>query len=121
LILRAWWCLKSILDSFNATTGWDFNLDEALEAGHRSMMLQSLFGTQWGWTAEEDWKDVGPRFLEPVPDGKYKGFTIAKWLPTLIYDYHRLSGRHEKTGRPLKETLIKLGLEEFLDWSQPYE
>jgi aldehyde:ferredoxin oxidoreductase len=110
--------LKSIVDSFNAITGWSFDMDEALEAGQRSMILQSLFGTQRGWIADFDWKDVGPRFLEPIPDGKYKGFTIAKWLPDLVYEYYRLSGRHERTGRPYKETLTRLGLEEFGEWSQ---
>jgi aldehyde:ferredoxin oxidoreductase len=110
--------LNSILDSFNAITGWNFTMDEALQAGHRSMILQSLFGTQRGWIADFDWQDVGPRFLEPIPDGKYKGFTIAKWLPDLVYEYYSLSGRHEKTGRPFKETLLELGLEEFMDWSQ---
>lgn len=113
--------LKSIVDSLNATTGWDFDLDRALQAGHRSMILQSLFGTQRGWIADLDWNDVGARFLEPIPDGKYRGFTIAKWLPGLIYEYYRLTGRHERTGRPFKETLIELGLEEFTDWSQPDE
>jgi aldehyde:ferredoxin oxidoreductase len=110
--------LNSIVDSFNAITGWKFSMNEALEAGHRSMILQSLFGTQRGWIADFDWKDVGPRFLEPIPDGKYKGFTIAKWLPDLVYEYYRLSGRHERTGRPFKQTLDRLGLEEFSDWCQ---
>ncbi len=65
-------------------------MDEALGAGHRSMILQSLFGTQRGWIADFDWQDVGPRFLEPIPDGKYKGFTIAKWLPDMIWEYYKL-------------------------------
>jgi len=111
--------LNCITDTVNATTGWDFDLEEAMGAGHRSMILQSLFGTQRGWTAELDWKDVGPRFLEPIPDGKYKGFTIAKWLPDMIYEYHRLTDRDEKTGRPSKKVLARLGLEEFMEWSQP--
>ena len=85
-------------------------LDEMFDAGHRAMILQSVFGTQRGWIAEHDWQDVGPRFLEPIPDGKYKGFTIAKWLPELVYEYYRLSGRHEKTGRPYMDTLQRLGL-----------
>lgn len=113
--------LKCVVDSLNATTGWNFTLDEAMDGGYRSMILQSLFATQRGWNADLDWQDVGPRFLEPVPDGKYKGFTIAKWLPDLIYEYYRLSGRHEKTGRPFRGTLTKLGLEEFMEWSQPNE
>jgi len=110
--------LTSLVDAFNATTGWDVSLDEAYDVGHRSIILQGLFGTQRGWIADHDWKDVGPRFLEPVPDGKHKGFTIAKWLPDLVYEYYRLSGRHEKTGRPFMETLAKLGLEEFSEWVQ---
>ena len=110
--------LNSVVDSLNATTGWNFDLDQALVAGHRSIILQSLFGTQRGWVAEQDWRDVGPRFLEPIPDGKFVGFTIAKWLPDMVYEYQRLSGRHEKTGRPFLDTLTSLGLEEFKEWSQ---
>ncbi len=111
--------LNSMVDALNATTGWDVTLDEALDAGHRSMILQSLFATQRGWLAEHDWTDVGPRFLEPIPDGKHEGFTIANWLPNLIQDYYRLSGRHEITGRPHVSTLQRLGLEEFTEWAVP--
>jgi aldehyde:ferredoxin oxidoreductase len=111
--------LNSIVESLNATTGWNFDLDEALLAGHRSMILQSLFGSQRGWVADHDWEQVGARFLEPLPDGKFKGFTIAKWLPQILFEYYRLSGRHERTGRPFVDTLKRLGLEEFNPWAQP--
>jgi aldehyde:ferredoxin oxidoreductase len=110
--------IQSMVDALNATTGWDVSLDEAIDAGHRAIILQSLFGTQRGWIAEHDWQDVGPRFLEPIPDGKYQGFTIAKWLPGLVHEYYRISGRHEKTGRPYMDTLERLGLAEFKEWSQ---
>jgi aldehyde:ferredoxin oxidoreductase len=110
--------LKSNLDALNATTGWNLSLDDALMAGHRSMVLQSLFATQRGWVADHDWQDVGRRFLEPMPDGKYKGFTIARWLPEILYEYYRLSGRHERTGRPFIDTLLHLDLEEFHEWAQ---
>jgi aldehyde:ferredoxin oxidoreductase len=108
-----------MIDALGATTGWDVTLDEALDKGHRSMLLQSIFATQRGWRAEDDYTDVGPRFLEPVPDGKYQGFTIAKWLPDLVHEYYRLSGRHERSGRPYRATLARLGLEEFDAWSEP--
>ena len=110
--------VQSMVDALNATTGWDVSLDETIDVGHRAIILQSVFGTQRGWIAEHDWQDVGPRFLEPIPDGKYKGFTIAKWLPDLIYQYYRISGRHEKTGRPYMDTLQRVGLEEFQEWCQ---
>lgn len=109
--------LKSIVDSLNATTGWDFTLDESLDAGHRAIILRSIFDTQRGWKAQDDWTKVGPRFLEAVPDGKYEGFTIARFLPDLIQEYYRLSGRHETSGRPFLATLKRLGLEEFARFS----
>ncbi len=111
--------LKSVVDSFNAVTGWNFTMDEALELGHRSSIMQRIVGIQRGWVADDDWRDVGPRFLEPIPDGKYKGFTIAKRLPDLIYEYYRLNGCHERTGRPYMKTLASLGIEEFAEWAQP--
>ena len=46
--------VKSMLDALNATTGWDVSLDELVDAGHRAIILQSLFGTQRGWIAEQD-------------------------------------------------------------------
>ena len=110
--------LQSMYDALNATTGWNITADEALDAGHRSMLLQSIFGTQHGWRAEHDWTDVGPRFLERIPDGQYAGFTIADFLPGLIQEYYRLSGRDDMSGRPFKETLERLGLGEFAEWSE---
>lgn len=109
--------LKSIVDSLSAATGWDFTLDESLDAGHRAIILRSIFDTQRGWRARDDWINVGPRFLEAVPDGKYEGFTIARFLPGLIQEYYRLSGRHEESGRPLLSTLSRLGLEELARFS----
>ena len=93
-------------------------MNEPIKAGHRSMVLQSLFATQRGRIADFDWQEVGPRFLEPIPDGKHQGCTIAKWVPDLVFEFYRLSGRHERTGRPFKETLDRLGIEEFRGWCQ---
>jgi hypothetical protein len=36
----------------------------------------------------------------------------------LGYEYYRLSGRHERTGRPFRSTIEQLGLEEFMPCSQ---
>ena len=110
--------LKSIVDSLVAATGWnDYTMDESLEAGHRAILLRSLFDAQRGWKAEDDWTNVGPRFLEPVPDGKYKGFTVARFLPGLIQEYYRISGRDAVSGRPYLDTLKRLGMEEFAEHS----
>lgn len=109
--------LNSMVDTLNATTGWDVSMDEAMEAGHRAVILQGIIGTQHGWKPEQDWTDVGPRFLEPVPDGKFKGFTVAPWLPDMVREYYQVSGRDAVSGRPFKETLEKLDLAEFGAWA----
>jgi len=45
--------LNSIVDAFNAITGWNLTMDEAREAGHRSMILQSL---RYSPTWEDTWR-----------------------------------------------------------------
>jgi hypothetical protein len=34
--------------------------------------------SQRRWIADHRWREVGQSFLDPVPDSKYRGFTIAK-------------------------------------------
>ena len=84
-----------------------------LQAGHLSMILQSLFGTQRGWIADFDWQDVRRRFLEPIPDGKYQGFTIASGCPILFRILSPI-GKTRTNRSALQEDDEELGLEEFM-------
>jgi aldehyde:ferredoxin oxidoreductase len=108
-----------MVDALAAITGWDLTQDEALLQGYRAAVLQSLFGNQHGWQAKDDWEQIGPRFLEPIPDGKHQGMGIGEWLPDIVQEYFRDSGRHETTGRPYPQTLETLGMQEFVDLAQP--
>ena len=76
--------------------------------------MEHLFHMRHGWTPSEDLNNIGSRFLEPLPDGKFKGFSIAKYLPDLVVDFYRACGWDEKTGKPTPDTLKRLDLEEFL-------
>ncbi len=97
-----------------AVTGWEgFTRDEALMVGERTWQLEHLLHMRYGWTPEEDLTNVGARFLEPIPDGPFEGFTIARFLPDLVYDFYRECGRGVATGRPTMGTLKRLGMEEF--------
>lgn len=102
------------IEALAAVTGWeDFSLEEARTVGERVWQMEHLFHLRYGWTPEEDLTNIGPRFLEPIPDGQFKGFTIARFLPGLVHDFHAVCGWDIKTGKPYEETLKKFGLEEY--------
>jgi aldehyde:ferredoxin oxidoreductase len=107
--------LYDVIDGLKATTGWsNFTLEEALTVGERVWQMEHLFHIRHGWTPQQDLDNIGPRFLEPLPDGPFKGFSIAKFLPDLIYDFYRECGWDEKSGKPRGSTIKRLGLEEFV-------
>ncbi len=102
------------VDALAAATGWEeFGMEEARTVGERVWQMEHLFHLRHGWTPEEDLTNVGPRFLEPIPDGQFKGFTIASYLPDLVYDFYAACGWDPSTGKPLEATLKRLGLEEY--------
>ena len=64
-----------------------------------------------GLTPEDDIYDVGPRFLEPPPKGPGKDKDVRKHIKWMVKEYYRLMGWSEKTGKPLRSTLERLGLD----------
>jgi aldehyde:ferredoxin oxidoreductase len=43
------------------------------------------------------------------------GKSIAPYLEGMVRDYYEENGWDRKTGKPLRSTLKRLGLEEFID------
>jgi aldehyde:ferredoxin oxidoreductase len=106
--------MKDVADAMAATTGWQgFSMEETLVIGERAWQMEHLLHLQHGWTPQEDLKNIGPRFLEPVPDGPFQGFAFAKFLPDLVNDFYRQCGWDVETGKPTEATLKRLGMEEF--------
>lgn len=101
------------VDLLSATTGWDITHEEAMLIGERKATMEHIFDLLHGRTPETELEDVGPRFLEPVPDGPRKGAAIKPHLEQLLRDYYRVAGWSFATGRPLPGTLRRLGLEEI--------
>ncbi len=95
----------------NAVTGWDMSVDEMLTAGARIYNTERLFAVREGkWV-----KDYLPKRLleEPIPRGPAKGHTAKEMIEKMLPVYWKKRGWVE--GRPKKETLLKLGLDEFTD------
>jgi len=109
--------MKYSADAIVAVVGWeDFTPEEALVVGHRALTLERIFNLKHGLTAEDDYK-LSPRLTEPAPAdaGPAVGLSIAPYIEGWVRDYYQALGWDRKTGKPLRSTLKKLELEDYID------
>jgi aldehyde:ferredoxin oxidoreductase len=98
-----------------AAVGWDdFTAEEARVVGERVVTLERIFNMNHGLTAEDD-INLSPRITDPAPAdaGPAAGKSIAPYIEGWVRDYYDEMGWERKTGRPLKSTIKRLGLEEY--------
>ena len=89
-----------------SATGFDYDVDEFMEAGDRIWNLEKLFNMKAGFGKKDD--SLPPRLLaEPMPAGPAKGHTVP--LQEMLAEYYRLRGWDEQ-GAPTTEKLTALGL-----------
>ncbi len=93
-----------------AAMGWDdFTTEELLTIGERIYNTERLFAVREGKHVDT----LSRKLLEkPLPDGPAKGKTAKEALEAYLPEYYKLRGWRD--GKPLPETLKRLGLEEFL-------
>jgi len=100
--------LTDVVESIQATTGWDdFTVEEALTVGERVTTHIRLFDSERGLDRSTD-MDIGPRFLEPKPDGDRQGGFVKAHLEQMLTEYYTIMGWDPTTGVPLKATLDRL-------------
>lgn len=99
----------TIADAVSAATGWDFDWREAADVGERVLDLMRAFNIRHGMTREHN--SVSPRVLEPPMDGPAKGICVGERWDEMLDTYYEARG-WDKEGRPLAETLKKVGLED---------
>ncbi len=118
----ATWGVPGVLtystEAVSAVTGWDFTPQEALTVGERVVNLERAFNIRRGLTPADDY-EVSPRMVEDPPSGKAKGKPMAPYVKGMVMEVYRLMGWDEKTGKPWRSTLERLGLEEVIKdiWS----
>ncbi|MBA7633831.1 putative oxidoreductase YdhV [subsurface metagenome] len=96
---------SGVKDLFNAITGWDYSIEDLIEAGERIFTVQRLINIRDGYNAATD---VMPKkMLQPAKEG----FRAGKVPPfkELMEDYYNLRGWDEN-GEPSQGTLDRLGL-----------
>jgi aldehyde:ferredoxin oxidoreductase len=103
--------MNTMVKAYTALTDWPLSVDEAYVIGERIANLQRAFNVRHGFKPKFD-LDVSPRLLEPPPDGGAKGKTIAPYLEDMVKEYNRLMDWDWETGRPSKNKLKELGLED---------
>ncbi|MBW1819065.1 MAG: hypothetical protein JRJ60_18150 [Deltaproteobacteria bacterium] len=102
---------KLVLDCFNATTGWNWTLEDAFNLGRRIMAQLRFFALRHGLDMLDEQPSV--RYGSPPNDGPAKGVDIMAGWDRMRENYYNLIGWDPQTGKPLPETLSKLGLEEL--------
>jgi aldehyde:ferredoxin oxidoreductase len=101
--------MTSLVDMFNAITGWDWSIEDAMKSGARLTTLQRLVNVRDGHGRHTD--TLPAKMAIPAQ----KGFRAGK-APVPISEYldeYYALRKWEKDGRPTREALEELGLLEY--------
>ncbi len=103
---------KLQLDCLNAVTGWELTLDDVFTIGRRAINQLRMFNYRHGMKKENE--RPSKRYGSVPVDGPVKGKNIMEKWDKMLENYYNLMGWDPETGKPLPETLKKLGLEELI-------
>jgi aldehyde:ferredoxin oxidoreductase len=104
--------LTLLSQAVSAVTGWKFTPEEAMTAGLRTANLMRAFNVRHGLTPELEYPSH--RYGSTPVDGPAKGRSILPFWEQMLDNYYSLMGWDKLTGKPLPETLRRLGLEHII-------
>ncbi|MBV6395533.1 MAG: putative oxidoreductase YdhV [Anaerolineales bacterium] len=96
------------VDLINAANGFDWRVEDMLKCGERGWNLKRAINNRLGLTRANDKLPKG--LLEPMPNGGSAGYKIP--LDEMLEAYYEARGWDKVTGKPSKEKLLELGMEE---------
>ncbi|MHA2314020.1 MAG: aldehyde ferredoxin oxidoreductase family protein [Candidatus Hermodarchaeia archaeon] len=97
-----------VTELYNAATGFGVTPNQLFEIGERTMNLKRAFNIRCGITAKDD--KLPSALLQPFSSGPNEGKTPN--LQVQLKEFYEFSQWDPKTGKPTREVLIKLGLED---------
>jgi aldehyde:ferredoxin oxidoreductase len=103
---------KLQLECLNAVTGWALTLEDAFTIGRRVINQLRVFNFRHGMKKEDE--RPSKRYGSIPVDGPAQGKNIMEKWDWMVENYYTLMGWDPKTGKPLPETLKKLGLEDLI-------
>lgn len=92
----------------NAACGYDLNVENLLRCGERGWTLKRAINNRLGLTRAND--KLPKALLEPYADGPVAGYVPP--LEAMLAAYYSARGWDPGTGRPTREKLLTLGLED---------
>ncbi len=98
------------VDLVNAACGYDWTLDDMMKCGERGWNIKRAINIRMGLTAAND--KLPKALLEPYNEGGAAGFVPD--LEGMLIAYYEARGWDAESGKPLKEKLVKLGLEDVV-------
>lgn len=103
---------KLQIECLNAVTGWSLDMQGAFAIGRRAINQLRVFNFRHGMKKEDE--RPSKRYGSIPKDGPAAGRNIMEKWDYIVENHYRLMGWDTKTGKPLPETLEKLGLEELI-------
>ncbi|MCI0608552.1 MAG: aldehyde ferredoxin oxidoreductase family protein [Anaerolineae bacterium] len=93
----------------NAACGLDWTIEDMTKAGERAWNLKRAINNRMGLTRAND--KLPKALLEPFPDGGSAGFVLD--FEGMLSAYYEARGWDLETGKPSREKLMELGLEDI--------
>ncbi len=92
----------------NAACGYDMTVDELLRCGERGWTLKRAINNRLGLTGAND--KLPKALLQPYEDGSAAGYVLP--FEEMLAAYYTARGWDPATGRPTREQLLTLGMED---------
>lgn len=100
---------KEKAELINAACGLDWSVDEMMKFGERSWNLKRAINNRMGLTRAND--KLPKALLTPYPDGGSEGFVPD--IDAMLASYYDARGWDKETGKPSREKLSELGMDEI--------
>lgn len=100
---------QTVLELINSACGFDWTLEDMMRSGERGWNLKRAVNNRLGLTRANDKLPKG--LLEPYPDGGAAGYVVP--FAEMLEAYYEARGWDKVTGKPSKEKLLELGMEEI--------
>ena len=97
-----------IVNLVNAIMGTEFTRDDLVAIGERLVTLKRAFNMRCGLTPADD--RLPKRLVTPAPDGEGKHGAVP--IDIMLREFYDAAGWDQETGKPTKEKLAALGLDE---------